>query len=188
MRALALMGVLWAGAMLLLGVAGVLVRRDARVRPDGGRRDRFAFGECLHGTSTGARRLTSAPPDLVGRYMALQPFVAGRLDRRPGRRRVHPAARAVPPLAARRRAEPRRRGRSARTRAASAARASPRADRRRPGAGAVELSGGKRGTMANMPVMPATDDPSVPMPSLPRIRRARARPRRAAGGRRRPPR
>ena len=55
MRALAAMGVLWAGAMLLMAIAVI----------------GFAFGECLHGIVHGPLTADLAPPELVGRYMAL---------------------------------------------------------------------------------------------------------------------
>ncbi len=71
MRALALMGGLWAAAMLLIGGAGTwLSGRDAAALMALAVIT-FGVGECLHGIVHGPLTADLAPPALVGRYMAL---------------------------------------------------------------------------------------------------------------------
>jgi MFS family permease len=71
MRALAAMGVLWAGAMLLIGVAGTWFNGTPAAGLMAIAVIGFAFGECLHGIVHGPLTADLAPPELVGRYMAL---------------------------------------------------------------------------------------------------------------------
>jgi MFS family permease len=71
MRALAAMGLIWAAAMLLIGVAGTWVNGTAAAGLMALAVVAFAFGECLHGIVHGPLVADLAPPALVGRYMAL---------------------------------------------------------------------------------------------------------------------
>ena len=70
MRALALMGVIWAGTMLLIGIAGVWFDATSAFLLMGVAVIAFAIGECLHGIVHGPLTADLAPPALVGRYMA----------------------------------------------------------------------------------------------------------------------
>jgi MFS family permease len=71
MRALAAMGVIWAGAMLLIGAAGLWLTATSAAALMAVAVTAFAFGECLHGIVHGPLVADLAPPALVGRYMAL---------------------------------------------------------------------------------------------------------------------
>jgi MFS family permease len=71
MRALAAMGVIWAAAMVLIGVAGTWFSGLAAAGLMAIAVIAFAFGECLHGIVHGPLTADLAPPELVGRYMAL---------------------------------------------------------------------------------------------------------------------
>lgn len=71
MRALAAMGVIWAAAMLLIGVAGTWLNGLQAAALMAVAVIAFAFGECLHGIVHGPLVADLAPPELVGRYMAL---------------------------------------------------------------------------------------------------------------------
>jgi len=70
MRALALMGVLWAGTMLTIGVAGVWFNATSAFLLMSVAVVVFGIGECLHGIVHGPLTADLAPPALVGRYMA----------------------------------------------------------------------------------------------------------------------
>ena len=70
MAALALMGVLWAAAMLLVGAAGTWLYAGTAFAVMAVAVVIFAFGECLHGIVHGPLTADLAPPRLVGRYMA----------------------------------------------------------------------------------------------------------------------
>ena len=70
MRALALMGVIWSGTMLLIGVAGFWFNATSAFLLMGVGVVAFAIGECLHGVVHGPLTADLAPPALVGRYMA----------------------------------------------------------------------------------------------------------------------
>src|ERR1043165_4595086 len=70
MRALALMGVLWSGTMLLIGIAGVWFDATSAFLLMGVAVLGSASGECLHGIVHGPLTADLAPPALVGRYMA----------------------------------------------------------------------------------------------------------------------
>jgi MFS family permease len=70
MRALALMGVIWAGTMLLIGIAGVWFSATSAFALMIIAVMAFAIGECLHGIVHGPLTADLAPPALVGRYMA----------------------------------------------------------------------------------------------------------------------
>ena len=71
MQALALMGVLWAGAMLVIGGAGTWFSGTAATGLMAIAVITFGIGECLHGIVHGPLTADLAPPALVGRYMAL---------------------------------------------------------------------------------------------------------------------
>jgi len=71
MQALALMGVLWSGAMLLIGGAGTWLSGTPAAALMAVAVITFGFGECLHGIVHGPLTADLAPPALVGRYMAL---------------------------------------------------------------------------------------------------------------------
>jgi MFS family permease len=70
MRALALMGVIWAGTMLLIGIAGVWFNATSAFLLMVVAVIAFGIGECLHGIVHGPLTADLAPPELVGRYMA----------------------------------------------------------------------------------------------------------------------
>jgi MFS family permease len=70
MRALALMGVIWAGTMLLIGSAGVWLEATSAFALMAVAVIAFGVGECLHGIVHGPLTADLAPPELVGRYMA----------------------------------------------------------------------------------------------------------------------
>ena len=70
MRGLALMGVVWAGAMLIMGGGGLWLEALAATAVMAVAVAVFAIGECLHGTIHGPLSADLAPPALVGRYMA----------------------------------------------------------------------------------------------------------------------
>ncbi len=70
MRALALMGAIWAGSMLLIGGSGLWLRATSAFALMGVAVVAFAIGECLHGIVHGPLTADLAPPALVGRYMA----------------------------------------------------------------------------------------------------------------------
>jgi MFS family permease len=70
MRALALMGVIWAATMLLIGIAGVWFNATSAFALMIVAVTAFAIGECLHGIVHGPLTADLAPPALVGRYMA----------------------------------------------------------------------------------------------------------------------
>ena len=71
MHALAAMGVIWALAMLLIGAAGTWLTGLQAAALMAVAVTAFAFGECLHGIVHGPLVADLAPPELVGRYMAL---------------------------------------------------------------------------------------------------------------------
>jgi MFS family permease len=70
MRGLALMGTLWAAAMLAVWAAGSWTRATAAFAILAGAMLVFAIGECLHGTIHTPLSVDLAPPQLVGRYVA----------------------------------------------------------------------------------------------------------------------
>jgi len=70
MRALALMGFIWAGTMLTIGAAGVWFNATSAFLLMGVAVIAFGIGECLHGIVHGPLTADLAPPALVGRYMA----------------------------------------------------------------------------------------------------------------------
>jgi MFS family permease len=71
MRALAAMGVLWAAALLAIGVAGAWLETTQAFALMAIAVGVFAIGECLHGIVHGPLTADLAPAGLVGRYMAL---------------------------------------------------------------------------------------------------------------------
>ena len=70
MRGLALMGVLWALALLGVWGAGEWARATAAFVVLAGAMLVFALGECLHGAIHAPLSVDLAPPQLVGRYTA----------------------------------------------------------------------------------------------------------------------
>ena len=70
MRALALMGSIWAGSMLLIGGSGSWLHATSAFAVMAVAVVAFAVGECLHGIVHGPLTADLAPPALVGRYMA----------------------------------------------------------------------------------------------------------------------
>ncbi|MHB8641882.1 MAG: MFS transporter [Gaiellaceae bacterium] len=70
MRALALMGVIWAATMVLIGAAGTWTNGTTAALLFGVAVVAFGIGECLHGIVHGPLVADLAPPALVGRYMA----------------------------------------------------------------------------------------------------------------------
>jgi MFS family permease len=70
MRALALMGFLWSGTMLMIGAAGVWLFATTAFALMVLAVITFGIGECLHGIVHGPLTADLAPPSLVGRYMA----------------------------------------------------------------------------------------------------------------------
>jgi MFS family permease len=70
MRGFALMGLLWAAAMLLVGAAGLWLEAAAATAVMAGAVTIFGLGECLHGTIHAPLAADLAPAPLVGRYMA----------------------------------------------------------------------------------------------------------------------
>ncbi len=126
MRGMALMGTLWAATMLGVWAAGAWTRRHRGVR------DPRRRGARLRGRRVPARgdphaaqrrpRAAAARRPLHGRREHL---VADRLDHRPGRRRLPPAAPAAPALADRGGSQSRLRRSGARARAAAARSGAP---------------------------------------------------------------
>src|SRR5262249_55525822 len=70
MRALALMGFIWACSMLLIGVAGTWFDATSAFALIAIAVIAFGLGECLHGIVRGPLPADLAPPALAGRYMA----------------------------------------------------------------------------------------------------------------------
>jgi MFS family permease len=71
MRGLAVMGLLWAGSLLAVGAAGAWTSGTAAAAVLASAAFVFALGECLHGVIHAPLGVDLAPPQLVGRYMAL---------------------------------------------------------------------------------------------------------------------
>lgn len=71
MRVLALVGVVWAGAWLLVPVVGLSLGGAAAVSLLAAAMAVFAVGECLHGAVQAPLVTDLADPRLLGRYMAL---------------------------------------------------------------------------------------------------------------------
>src|SRR5438552_8911578 len=71
MATLGLMGFVWAGAWLLVPVAGIWLRGAAAATLLAVAVGVFGIGECLHGTVQEPLVTDLAEPDLIGRYMAL---------------------------------------------------------------------------------------------------------------------
>jgi MFS family permease len=70
MRGLALMGVIWAAALLAVGAAGAWTSATAAFAILSVAMLVFALGECLHGAIHAPLSVDLAPPRLVGRYLA----------------------------------------------------------------------------------------------------------------------
>ena len=128
MRALALMGAIWAGSMLLIGAAGFWFTATGAFALMAVAVVAFAIGECLHGIVHGPLTADLAPPALVGRYMAFgsQSWQVGWIIG-PADRRLRPPARAERAVARRGGAQHRRGAVRARARTAPAARGRARA-------------------------------------------------------------
>lgn len=71
MQALALMGVVWAAVMLIVGAGGYWFAASAAVAVLATASLLFALGECVHGAIHVPLAADLAPPRLIGRYMAL---------------------------------------------------------------------------------------------------------------------
>ncbi len=74
MRVLALMGVVWAGAWLLVPIAGLWLAGLAAVAMLALAAAVFGIGECLHGAVQAPLVTDLADPRLLGRYMAMSAF------------------------------------------------------------------------------------------------------------------
>ena len=70
MRELALMGVLWAGAMLTVGAGGTWFSGTAAWALFAVAVTAFGIGECFHGIVHAPLTAELAPSQLLGRYMA----------------------------------------------------------------------------------------------------------------------
>ena len=191
MVALAAMNVCFAVASLVILVGGTLFEASAAALVMIGATLIFAVGECLQGPDPGrARRRHGAVAPERALLRALEHVVEHRRDPRPRDRRAAARLEAERRLAARGLRVPARRSGLPRARAAPAARAAPHAARRaglraRTGGGCprrlerVECAACRRRSWTTL---------SVPMPSLPRIKRTQrqrpaegaARPRPAA--------
>jgi MFS family permease len=71
MRGLAAMGVVWAASLLAVGAAGEWTMGTAAAAVLAAAMVVFALGECLHGAIHAPLGVDLAPPQLVGRYLAL---------------------------------------------------------------------------------------------------------------------
>jgi MFS family permease len=71
MRGLAAMGVVWAGSLMIVWAAGVWTTTTVAAATLAGAMLVFALGECLHGAIHAPLGVDLAPPQLVGRYLAL---------------------------------------------------------------------------------------------------------------------
>jgi len=71
MRGLAVMGVVWAMALLAVEAGGAWTAATAAAGIFAGAIVAFAFGECLHGAIHVPLAADLAPPQLIGRYVAL---------------------------------------------------------------------------------------------------------------------
>jgi MFS family permease len=71
MRGLAVMGVVWAASLLAVGAAGEWTVGTAAAAVLAAAMVVFALGECLHGAIHAPLGVDLAPPQLVGRYLAL---------------------------------------------------------------------------------------------------------------------
>jgi MFS family permease len=71
MRGLAVMGVVWSVALLLVWAAGEWTTATAAAVVLCGASAVFAIGECLHGAIHAPLGVDLAPPRLLGRYLAL---------------------------------------------------------------------------------------------------------------------
>jgi MFS family permease len=71
MRVLALLGLVWAAAWLLVPVAGVAFEAASAAVVLAGAMAVFAIGECLHGAVQAPLVADLAAPEVLGRYMAL---------------------------------------------------------------------------------------------------------------------
>ena len=71
MRGLAAMGVIWAVSLMIVWAAGVWTTATVAAATLAGAMLVFALGECLHGAIHAPLGVDLAPPELVGRYLAL---------------------------------------------------------------------------------------------------------------------
>jgi MFS family permease len=71
MHGLAAMGVIWAASLMLVWTAGVWTTGTVAAAVLAGAMLVFAIGECLHGVIHAPLGVDLAPPQLVGRYLAL---------------------------------------------------------------------------------------------------------------------
>ena len=131
MRGLAAMGLVWAVSLLAVGAAGQWTAGTVAAGVLAAAMVVFAVGECLHGAIHAPLGVDLAPPQLVGRYLALSSlswqvgWIVG------PERGLRAPAQAAAALAGGRRREPRGRRRGARARAATARTGPPDPARRR---------------------------------------------------------
>ena len=71
MRTLALMGLVWSASLLAVGAGGAWTAATAAAVVFAAAGIGFSLGECLHATVHGPLSADLAPPQLVGRYLAL---------------------------------------------------------------------------------------------------------------------
>jgi len=71
MRTLALMGLLWSASLLAVGAGGAWASATAAAVVFAAAGVGFSLGECLHASVHGPLSADLAPPQLVGRYLAL---------------------------------------------------------------------------------------------------------------------
>ena len=71
MRGLAAMGAIWAVSLMIVWAAGVWTTTTVAAATLAGAMLVFALGECLHGAIHAPLGVDLAPPQLVGRYLAL---------------------------------------------------------------------------------------------------------------------
>jgi MFS family permease len=71
MRGLAAMGVVWTASLMLVWAAGAWTTATVAAATLAGAMLVFALGECLHGAIHAPLGVDLAPPQLVGRYLAL---------------------------------------------------------------------------------------------------------------------
>ena len=126
------MGVIWAASLLIVWAAGVWTTATVAAAMLAGAMLVFALGECLHGAIHAPLGVDLAPPQLVGRYLALSSLswqVGWIIGPAAGGFMLQHAPLALWPAAAAR--QPRLRRRRARARAAPAGERPPHAARRR---------------------------------------------------------
>ena len=186
MRGLALMGVIWAGALLGVWAGGAWFSATAAAAVFAATSVAFAVGEGLHGAIHAPLSADLAPPQLVGRYLALASLswqagwivgpAAGGFLLQHAPLALWPAAAGVN-LLLRRAGRSRSSGGSRRT--CASPRAGSRPSRFRPRSRQAE-----RGNMANMTALSTFDPLSTGAQPAPHPHPSRRVAGRSAGGRR----